>query len=161
MMPLRFLSVAVSVFVVACASADSPPVLPGSVNAPPPAIAPIADAGDTLLTVGIWLWQGTQRGSDARIVPDAPERYTLEFQPGGRVLVRADCNRGSGSYQLNGRSLTFGPFALTRAMCAPGSRDVEFLRGLAAVSGHVDNGRELVLTFADNAGSMRFRVADR
>ena len=161
MIPLRLVSVAASVLVVACASADSPPVLPGAVNAPPPAIAPVADAGDTLLTTGIWLWQGTQRGNEVKIVPDAPERYTLEFQPGGRVAVRADCNRGSGSYQLNGRSLTLGPLALTRAMCAPGSRDVEFLRGLAAVTGHTDNGRELVLTFADNAGSLRFRVTDR
>jgi len=160
-MPARLLFVAVSLLVVACASADSPPVLRGSVNAPPPEIAPVADAGDTLLTSGLWLWQGTQRGSDVKIVPDAPERYTLEFQPGGRVVVRADCNRGSGSYQLNGRTLSFGPLALTRAMCAPDSRDVEFLRGLAAVRTHANNGRELVLTFADNAGSMRFRVTDR
>ena len=160
-MSARLVSIVASVFAVACASADSPPVLPGSVNAPPPGIAPVADAGDAMLTVGLWLWQGTQRGSDPAIVPDAPERYTLEFQPGGRVSVRADCNRGSGSYLLNGSSLSFGPLALTRAMCAPGSRDVEFLRGLAAVSGHRNNGRELVLTFADNAGSMRFRVVDR
>jgi heat shock protein HslJ len=160
-MRARLLSIAVSLLVIACAAADSPPVLPGSVNAPPPEIAPAADAGDPLLTTGLWLWQGTQRGSDAKIVPDAPERYTLEFQAGGRVVVRADCNRGSGSYQLNGRSLTFGPLALTRAMCAPGSRDVEFLRSLAAVNAHANNGRELVLTFADNAGSMRFRVTDR
>jgi len=160
-MSARLLSIAVSLLVVACATADAPPVLPGSVNAPPPEITPVADAGDAVLTIGVWLWQGTQRGTDVKIVPDAPERYTLEFQPGGRISVRADCNRGSGSYQLNGRSLSFGPLALTRAMCAPGSRDVEFLRGLAAVSGHVNNGGELVLTFADNAGSMRFRMIDR
>ena len=160
-MSARILSVVPTLLVVACATADSPPVLPGSVNAPPPAIAPVADAGDTLLTSGIWLWQGTQRGTEVKIVPDAPERYTLEFQPGGRVDVRADCNRGTGTYQLNGRSLRFGPLALTRAMCAPGSRDVDFLRDLAAVSGHVNSGRELVLTFAGNAGAMRFRVIDR
>jgi para-nitrobenzyl esterase len=160
-MSARLLSIAVSLCVVACATADAPPVLPGSVNAPPPEIAPAADAGDALLTTGIWLWQGMQRGSDATIVPDVPDLYTLEFQPGGRVSVRADCNRGSGSYLLNGRNLSFGPLALTRAMCAPGSRDVEFLRGLAAVKAHDNNGRELVLTFADGAGSMRFRAAGR
>jgi heat shock protein HslJ len=160
-MSARLVSVFACVFVVACASTDSPPVLPGSVNAPPPEIIPVADAGDATLTVGIWLWQGTQRGGEPAIVPDAPERYTLEFQPGGRVSVRADCNRGSGSYTLNGASLTFGPLALTRAMCAPGSLDVEFLRGLTATSTHRNNGRELVLMFAGNAGSMRFRAVDR
>jgi hypothetical protein len=32
----------------------------------------------------VWSWQGTQMSDGARIVPDAPERYTLEFQPGGK-----------------------------------------------------------------------------
>ena len=100
--------------VAACAGSDSPPTLPGSVNAPPPAIAPAADSGDALLTAGTWVWQGTQMSNDVKVVPDVPERYTLEFQPGGRVNVRADCNRGSGSYLLNGSTLTFGPIALTR-----------------------------------------------
>ncbi len=153
---------AVSLVAVACATSDTPPpVLPGSVNAPPPPIMPASDAGDALLATGIWVWQGTRMADDTRVVPDSPERYTLEFQPGGRVNVRADCNRGSGSYLLNGRSLTFGPIALTRAMCPPGSKDAEFLKGLAAVSGHDDNGSELVLTLAGNGGSMRFRSAGR
>ena len=160
-MSARLLSLAVSLCAVACATAERPPALPGSVNAPPPEIAPAADAGDALLTAGIWIWQGMQRRNEGAVMPDAPDRYTLEFQPGGRVSVRADCNRGSGSYRLDGRSLSFGPLALTRAMCGPGSRDVEFLNGLAAVRGHENNGRELALTFADGAGSMRFRAADR
>ena len=155
------LVVFLSILAAACASSDSPPMLPGSVNAPPPMIAPAADAGDALLTAGTWVWQGTQMSNDVKIVPDAPERYTLEFQPGGRVNVRADCNRGSGSYRLNGSSLTFGPIALTRAMCPPGSKDSEFLKGLAAVTGHLDNGGELVLTLAVDSGSMRFRVTGR
>ena len=146
---------------VGCAGSDNPPTLPGSVNAPPPPMAPAADSGDALLTAGTWLWQGTQMSNDAKIVPDAPERYTLEFQPGGRVSVRADCNRGSGSYLLNGQSLTFGPIALTRAMCPPGSKDTEFLKGLAAVNGHLDKGGELVLTLAVDSGSMRFRLTGR
>ena len=120
-----------------------------------------SDAGDALLDDGHLGLAGHADGQRREVVPDAPERYTLEFQPGGRVNVRADCNRGSGSYLLNGSTLTFGPIALTRAMCPPGSKDAEFLKGLAAVSGHEDNGSELVLTFAENAGSMRFRATDR
>ena len=94
--------------------------------------------------------------NDSRIKPDAPERYTLEFQPGGMVTVRADCNRGSGSYLLNGGALTFGPIAMTRAMCPPGSKDTEFLRGLAAVSGQLFRGNDLVLTLKFDSGSMIF-----
>jgi heat shock protein HslJ len=130
------------------------PLMPGSVNAPPP---PIAAPGDALLTNTIWSWKETVTGDDKRIRPEAPERYTLEFQPGGMLIVRADCNRGSASYLLNGGSLSFGPIALTRAMCAPGSMDSEFTRELEAVSGQLFRDAELVLTLRLDSGSMFFR----
>ena len=151
------LLVAVATALAGCAAADAPPVLPGTVNAPPP---PMAAAGDALLTGTVWRWTGTVMSNDTRITPDAPERYTLEFQPGGMVAVRADCNRGSGSYLLNGGALTFGPLAMTRAMCPPGSKDAEFVRGLGAASGQVFRGNELVLTLKVDSGSMTF-VTDR
>ena len=138
----------------ACAATEpGPPVLPGLVSAPPP---PMAAAGDALLTNVAWSWQGTQMNAGARIAPDAPGRYTLNFQPGGQVSVAADCNRGSASYLLNGSALSFGPIALTKMLCPPGSRDADFLKGLAAVAGQSFSGTELVLTFAGDAGSMRF-----
>jgi para-nitrobenzyl esterase len=142
-------------FAVAACAATEPgaPALPGRVNAPPP---PLAAAGDSLLTNTLWTWQGTQMKDGARLVPDAPERYAVTFQPGGTVNVRADCNRGSGSYLLNGRELTFGPIALTKMMCPPGSRDGEFLKALSAVAAQGMNGSDLVLTLQGDAGSMRF-----
>jgi heat shock protein HslJ len=135
-----------------CAASDSP-MLPGRVNAPPP---PMIAAGDSLLTGTRWAWQSTQLKDGTRIVPDAPERYTLEFQPGGQVHVRADCNRGSASYLLNDTALSFGPVALTKMMCPPGSRDAEFLKELAAVAQQSVTGPELVLTLQGNAATMRF-----
>jgi para-nitrobenzyl esterase len=155
MLALRpLLPAALAIAVAACAATDTgTPVLPGYVNVPPP---PIAASGDSLLTNTPWTWQGTQMKDGARIVPDAPERYALMFQPGGMVNVRADCNRGSASYLLNGSSLTFGPIALTKMMCPPGSRDGEFLKGLAAVTGQGWTGNDLVLTLQGDTGSMRF-----
>jgi heat shock protein HslJ len=148
------LPILVALALAGCAPTDpGPPVLPGYVNAPPP---PMPAAGDSLLTGTVWSWQETQMSDGARIVPDAPERYTLEFQPGGRVNIRADCNRGSTNYLLTGGALTFGPIALTRAACPPGSRDAEFLKGLANVSGQLFRGNDLVLTLKVDSGSMRF-----
>jgi heat shock protein HslJ len=142
--------------VAACAAADpTGPVLPGRVNAPPP---PISAPGSGLLTNTPWSWQGTQTKDGARVVPDAPERYTIEFQPGGRVNVRADCNRGSASYLLNDTALSFGPIALTKMMCPSGSRDAEFLKGLGAVTSQATDGSDLVLTLGAGAGTMRFRT---
>ena len=129
-------------------------MLPGYVNAPPP---PMAAAGDALLTNTAWAWQGTQMQDGSRIVPDAPERYTLTFQPRRpgqrarrlqprlrelpprrhRAVVRARCR-------------------CTKMMCTPGSRDSEFLQELAAVTGQRFSGDELVLTLQGNAGTMRF-----
>ncbi len=139
---------------VACtATGAGGPALPGYVDAPPP---PLAAAADTLPMGVVWSWQGTQMNDDTRFVPDAPERYTLEFLHGGKVSVRADCNRGNGSYQRDGNAIAIGPIALTRMMCPPGSRDAEFLKGLANVSGMLFRGSDLVLTLKVDSGSMRF-----
>lgn len=145
---------ALTLAVAACSPVDpGAPLMPGSVNAPPP---PMAAPGDALLTGTVWSWTETVMSDGKRIRPDAPERYTLVFQPGGMVAVRADCNRGSGSYLLNGGALSFGPVALTRAMCAPGSLDTEFMKGLGTVSGQFFKGNELVLALKVDSGSMIF-----
>lgn len=149
-----FAPLALALALAGCAPADpGAPKMPGSVNAPPP---PMAAAGDALLTETLWSWQETVMSGSKRITPDAPDSYTLLFQPGGMVSVRADCNRGSASYTLNGASLLLGSIALTRAMCPPGSKDTEFLAGLSAVSGQVFRGSELTLTLKDGAGTMVF-----
>jgi heat shock protein HslJ len=150
--PLTTLALALAL--ASCAPADpGAPRMPGSVNAPPP---PMAAAGDALLTETLWSWKETVMSGNKSITPDAPDRYTLLFQPGGKVSVRADCNRGSASYTLNGGSLSFGPIALTRAMCPSGSKDTEFLAGLAAVSGQLFRGNELTLALKDGSGTMVF-----
>jgi heat shock protein HslJ len=155
---MRLLSLVLSAaFVVAiagCAAEPSPPPrLPGAISAPPP---PIDVGGDSLLTGAVWRWQETRMRDGAKVIPDAPERYTLEFLPGGRATVRADCNRGTTSYLLNGTQLTFGPIAMTKMACPPGSRDAEFVKDLAAVSSQRFQGYELLLTLKDDSGSMRF-----
>ena len=150
----RMLAAAVALALAACAATEQgPPVLPGTVNAPPP---PMAAAGDSLLTNTVWTWHGTQLPDGSRIAPETPERYTILFQPGGTASVRADCNRGSGSYLLSGGQLSFGPIALTKMMCPSGSRDGDFLRGLAAVTRQRWSGDDLVLDLAGGGGTMRF-----
>lgn len=146
--------IALSIALAGCAATDSgTPILPGTINAPPP---PMIAAGDALLTNTVWNWQGTRMSNGDRIVPDAPERYALMFRPGGVVEVRADCNRGSASYVLTGSQMTFGAVALTKMLCPQGSRDTEFLRELGAVTAQVMNGPELTLMLGGSGGTMRF-----
>lgn len=47
------------------------------------------------------------------------------------MAVRADCNRGSGTWQSPaGQRLTFGPIATTKMGCPPGSLGDQFLADL-------------------------------
>jgi len=152
------LALAVPLIAGACANPYAAPRMPGDMNAPRPELGPVSDG---LITNVVWTWQKTTRRDGTAVVPDAPDRYTLEFQAGGRTAIRADCNRGGGAYRLDGGRLELPPFALTKMMCPPGSLDREFLAGLAAVSGHVYEGNDLVLMLQQDAGSMHFRAQPR
>jgi len=119
----------------------------------PPTLA----ASSSDLTSRPWHWQRTE--VDGRtIVAAAPDRYTLTFEGGGRVLVRADCNRGSGSYEVNGASMKLGAAALTRMACPAGTQDNDFVQPLARVTGYQIADGELVLALG-GSGSMRFKAA--
>jgi heat shock protein HslJ len=92
------------------------------------------------LTGGPWRWAGPEGK------PVAPERYTVEFTGDGRVLVLADCNRGSSRYtQEAGGRLTLTPIATTKMACAAGSQDTAFLRQLGAVESYRIDAGVLVL----------------
>ncbi len=132
--------------------ASTPAFVPA--NAAPPTVT-VTVASDELVGP-VWQWQRTQLGSAPAVAAAAPERYTLSFQGGGRINVRADCNRGSGGYEVNGAQIRFGAVALTKMACPSGSQDAEFLRSLMQANAYAMVKGELVLTLADGA-SMRFR----
>jgi heat shock protein HslJ len=109
------------------------------------------------LTGTVWRWTETLMSDGMRIRPAAPERYSLEFLPEGATRVRADCNTGSGRYDMTAdRKLTLGRMAVTPAACLPGSLGDAYLKGLANVSGYLFDGDNLVLMLAYDTGTMRF-----
>jgi heat shock protein HslJ len=96
--------------------------------------------------------QGTTR-------PDVRSKYTIAFNAGGRVALRLDCNRGSGTYEAEpsgnggGGSLTIGPLAVTKAYCPPPSLGERIARDLAHVRSYtIANGR-LTMSMLANGGS--------
>lgn len=103
---------------------------------------------------GLWRWEG-QLAND-KLMVDQPERYTLEIQPGGRAQVRADCNRGSASYKLDGRNLSFKLGPLTRAACPAGSLADRFLKALESVVSQRTKGENLFLELPADAGTLKF-----
>jgi len=122
--------------------------------------APVAvpwDERKPALTGTLWRWTETLMSDARRTRPAAPERYTLDFLPGGTARVRADCNTGSGRYETGAdHQLTLARMAVTQAACLPGSLGDTYLRDLAGVSGYRFAGDELVLMLGQEQGTMRF-----
>ena len=91
-------------------------------------------------------WQLVEfEGGDGTVVtPDDRRKYTVEFGTDGRAFLRIDCNRGGGTWESNApNDLRFGPLAITRALCPPGSmhdrivRDLEYVRSYVIEDGHL------------------------
>jgi para-nitrobenzyl esterase len=91
-------------------------------------------------------WQLVRfQGSDDKVLtPDDREKYTIAFGTDGSVSARVDCNRGRGTWKSSEpNQLQFGPLALTRAACPPGSlhdrivKDWEFVRSYTLKNGHL------------------------
>lgn len=70
-------------------------------------------------------------------------RFTIEFQDGGRLAVRADCNSCSGTFELSGSTVTIRPLACTRAFCGNDSLDTPFLQALSDAKSVRLNGTDL------------------
>ena len=90
---------------------------------------------------------------DTVLVPDDPDKYTLEFGVDDRVAMRADCNRGSASWSSEAPPrLTFSPVAATLALCPPPSISEQYLRQFEWVRSYVmRDGHLFLATMADGA----------
>lgn len=79
--------------------------------------------------------------------------YWIQFLPDGGFALRADCNGGFGSYELNGSSVSLSPLGTTLMLCPEGGQGNEFLAALTSVtSWSIDqNGASdmLILTTSD------------
>jgi heat shock protein HslJ len=121
---------------------------------PPPGDAPIERP--TGLTGTKWQLVEIAYGNDTKAVPDDPSRYTIAFLPEGRAAVRADCNRGTGSYTVDGPRISLNVLAYTRAMCPPGSLFDKYSRNLNDVVSYVLKENRLHLAMKMDAGILTF-----
>lgn len=84
--------------------------------------------------------------------PEDRSKYTLDFQADGRAAIRADCNRGTGTWSADGSQLEFGPIASTRALCPPGSISEKYLAQFGWVRSFVmREGHLFLATMADGS----------
>ena len=93
---------------------------------------------------------------------EQPERYTLHFLADGRLALRLDCNRGSGSWQAtpaagDSGQLSLGPIATTRMFCPQPSLDNEVAQDLGLVRSYRLGDGHLFLNLAADAGSLEWQ----
>lgn len=111
------------------------------------------------LTDVTWEWVSLTTPTE-QVTVDAPDRYTIQFGPDGRVAVKADCNRGTGRYTTTPeRGITISPLALTRAACPAGSLSDRFGREIVRAAMYFFRNGDLHIDLPMDSGTLRFRRA--
>ena len=109
-----------------------------------------------------WRLVKFQGGDGTVLVPDDGSKYTVAFGADGRVAVRFDCNRGSGGWSSPGPGqLQFGPMAMTRAMCPPGSLHDRMVKHWFYVRSYVIREGHLYLSLMADGGIYEFEPLPR
>lgn len=113
-----------------------------------------------------WTLIGFQSSDDAMgtVVPPRPERYTLSFEPDGRLTAQLDCNRATGTWQVTSQSSTGGSLAIsggamTRAMGGPGAMDSRIAADFSRVRSYTLRSGRLYLALEADAGIYEFRAS--
>jgi len=130
-------------------------LLSACASAPPPE-APASLAGTA------WQLVRFQGGDDKVVVPDDKAKYTIAFAADGSVSVRFDCNRGHGSWKsASPGQIQFGPMALTRAMCPPGSMHDQLVKHWFYVRSYILRNGRLYLSLMADGGIYEFEPLAR
>ena len=104
-----------------------------------------------------WGWVRFLGSDDSTVVPDDPAKYELDFLADGKLRLRADCNRGGGTWSADAtRRLRLDAAVLTRAMCPPGSLSDRFVKLLGQASSYLFRDDQLVIVLRVDTGSMFF-----
>lgn len=124
-------------------------------SAAPPVEAPAPSLAGTS-------WQLVRFAGADGTRPEDPSRYTIAFRGDGRAALRADCNRGSGTWSspAPGR-LELGPIATTKMGCAPGSQGDRFLRDLGNGGPYRMAGGELEISSGPGGSAVVLAPAGR
>lgn len=115
------------------------------------AISDAAIADD--LEGSVWRLVEIQSMNDTVKAPADASDYTVEFLPDGTVAIKADCNRGTGSWSSEADGvLSFGPIASTKALCPLESLSEDLLSQFQWVRSYTfEDGNLYLATMADGS----------
>lgn len=109
-----------------------------------------------------WQLVEFEGGDGTTLTPDERAKYTVSFSTDGQLTARLDCNRGLGTWTSGGEShLEFGPLALTRAACPPGSLHDEIVKQWPYVRSYVMRDGHLFLALMADGGIYEFEPVNK
>ena len=104
-----------------------------------------------------WRLVRFEGGDDAVLTPDDRAKYTIQFAAAGRFFTHVDCNRGQGTWKSSGlNQIEFGPLALTRAQCPPGSLHDQIVKQRGNIRSYVIRDGHLFLALIADGGIYEF-----
>ncbi|HEX6628635.1 MAG TPA: META domain-containing protein, partial [Gemmatimonadaceae bacterium] len=104
-----------------------------------------------------WQLVRFQGGDGTTLTPDVRSKYTIAFESDGRFAARIDCNRANGTWSsIGANQLTFGPLAVTRVLCPPGSLYNQMVRQWPYVRSYVMRNGHLFLSLTADGGIYEF-----
>lgn len=114
--------------------------------------------GPGKITDLFWQWESFS-GPDGQLEVEAPAQYGITFNENGTISVKADCNRATGEYSIEGEKLNISIGPSTLAYCPAESRSDQFLELLGRAAGHSVDVSGLKVVLSDGA-EMLFSAAE-
>jgi heat shock protein HslJ len=147
-------------------ASDPPIVRPSSTSTSQVSGPPPADSAASNLPGGLagtsWQLVKFESSDDTTLAPDDRTKYTITFAGDGQLSARIDCNRGHGTWRSAGpNQVEFGPLALTRALCAPGSLHDQIVKQWGHIRSYVIRDGHLFLALKIDSGIYEFEPATK
>jgi heat shock protein HslJ len=102
----------------------------------------------------VWYWLGTLNAAAPVKVAHPPD-YWLTLRE-DHAAIRADCNRGTGPYELKDAEISFKPIVLTRKLCVQGSRGAYYATQLQSAQKLKEQDGALLIDLKAGEGTMLF-----
>lgn len=107
------------------------------------------------VTSHLWQLVSLQASGSTPLPVDTPSRYTLRFEPDGRLSVMSDCNGCGGGYQLSGSTLKVEALQCTLVACPQGSLDSRYRSAIERAQSIAQEDDELIIE--GGGETLRFR----